>query len=754
MALEEVIIHSNGVVRPKQGINPRKPYEHQIKASERLDIMNRDADYSTLVVLPTGGGKTYTLSVWLLRHAIDKGTKILWIAHRQTLLDQAAESFYRYAYAENLPHTSSFKYRIISGASEHDKPSHIHADDNLLIISKDSIGRNLSCLDRWLAKENEIFLIIDEAHHAPAKTYRKVIDYVKKKVHHVKLIGITATPFRTAEDEQGLLANIFPDGIKNGKAVHGEVGIAYQIGLKDLIARQILSKPIFESYQTEESFGDSMGIDAWESIQRLDIIPHDIAEKMAKNVRRNEVIVQTYLKRRKEYGQTIVFAIDQTHAIQLTKQFKESHINADYIISSIRNAFTGASIDRARNERKLQDYRDGKLDVLINVNILTEGVDLPKTKTVFLARPTVSTILMTQMVGRALRGTVAGGTDSAYIVSFVDNWNEHISWVNPETLFIGNNDFTDDPKERTKRTLRMISIAKIEEFARILSREAGMKAIIQTPFQQRIPIGMYAFSYEEEGGADTSYQVIVYNSTKQAYENLMKNLPRIFRDFKVTEDEYLSNEMLEKMQTQCRDRFFKEEMVPPYEPEDIKRILKYYAQQGEAPRFRTFDEIDRSKLDVAAIAKHIYDEDMGPRKETDYLNSLWESEESDMLRLFFGLSKIYFLDNVENEKRKLTNPHLFDEEQNVEYGTRSLEDMTLYDIGKHNPELEKKLRDEAFEKSKNRKGEYRCALCGMTSRSRAQFHVDHIRPLSKGGKSIAGNLQILCHRCNGKKGDN
>lgn len=49
-------------------------------------------------------------------------------------------------------------------------------------------------------------LIVDEAHHSTAKTYRKVIDYVKTKVSNVKLIGLTATPFRTADGEQGLLA--------------------------------------------------------------------------------------------------------------------------------------------------------------------------------------------------------------------------------------------------------------------------------------------------------------------------------------------------------------------------------------------------------------------------------------------------------------------------------------------------------------------------------------------------------------------
>ena len=138
--------------------------------------------------------------------------------------------------------------------------------------------------------------------------------------------------------------------------------------------------------------------------------------------------------------------------------------------------------------------------MLINVNILTEGVDLPKTKTVFLARPTVSTILMTQMVGRALRGSVAGGTDTAYVVSFIDDWDEHIAWVNPESLFSGDNTFSDDPSERIQREVRLIAISKIEEFASILDQTIDTTALEKVPFQQRIPIGMYAFTYLVDNG--------------------------------------------------------------------------------------------------------------------------------------------------------------------------------------------------------------------------------------------------------------
>lgn len=739
MGTDYVEVKSFGEVYPKKGTNTRIPYEHQKRAMECLDHINAESAYSTLVVLPTGGGKTYTASMWLLRNGLDKKKKILWIAHRQMLLDQAAESFQKFAYTEVIPHISSFRFRAISGATNHDRTSDIRPDDNLLIVSKDSIGRNLDRLDKWLAGEKELYLIIDEAHHSTAKTYRRVIDYVRSKVPSVKRIGLTATPFRTAEDEQGLLAKIYSDDI------------TYQIGLKELINRQILSKPIFEAYYTDEEYGDALGLDAWESIQHLNVLPDDIAEQIAVSAARNKLIVDTYRTKQKEYGQTIVFAVNVVHAIQLSALFNKAKIKADFIVSDVKDSITGVTISRAENERKLEAYREGRLQVLINVNILTEGVDLPQTKTVFLARPTVSSILMTQMVGRALRGTAAGGTSEAYIVSFVDNWNEHIAWVNPESLFNGSNDFEDTPADRAKRDLRTIAISKIEEFASILDDAVDTTALEKVPFVQRIPLGMYAFTYLEENGMDLSYQVMVYDSTAEAYRSLMEALTTLFKSYHATE-EYLTDRMLIAMEQQCRDTFFCGEMVPPYEQRDVINILKYYAQYETAPQFYTFDEIDRSKLDVSQIAQHIWDEDMGERKRAEYVNSIWDASDDNMLRLFFG-RKLYFLRQLDIECMKISHPGIYEDEQNVKYGTRQLGDLSLYEIGKVSPEREKELRNGAFEQARDKGGLYRCACCGVTDSSRVFFQVDHIVPMNKGGKSVPENLQILCRKCNGGKGD-
>ena len=744
-------VKSNGKIIAKKGTNPRSPYNHQKDAMAKLSLIDKEESFSTLVVLPTGGGKTYTASTWLLKNAIDKKKKILWIAHRQMLLNQAAESFQRFAYAEAMPHISEFTYRIVSGSSNHDRSIDISPRDNILILSKDSIGRNLSVLDNWLKGENEVYCVIDEAHHATAKTYRKIINYVQERVPNMKLLGLTATPYRTAKEEEGLLSKIFKDGVdESGNVVKGDLGITYQIGLKELINARILSTPIFECKYTEEDYGADLGLDALEHIQRLDVLPEELATEIASSAARNKLIVDTYVNKAKEYGQTIVFAVNINHAIALNKLFGKAGVKSDYIVSDIRDATTGVSISREDNERKLQQYRDGKLQVLINVNILTEGVDLPQTKTVFLARPTVSKILMTQMVGRALRGTAAGGTAKAYIVSFVDQWNENIAWCNPASLFHGENDFEDNEVERTKRQISMIAISKIEEFASMLDDSIDTSALEKVPFEQRFPIGMYAFTYLD--GMDISYQVMVYDSTKESYEQLMESLPELFSSYGLEDEEYLSNEMLEELEEQCRSTYFCGDMVPPYEKRDIINILKYYAQKEEAPVFYTFDDIDTRRLDPSVIAKHIYDEDMGERRRNEYINSLWESNDDNLLRLFFG-RKIYFLKQVQLELMKISHPDVFEEEHNVVFGKRNFEDMALCEIGKVAPEVEKELRDNAFERARNSKGLYECAACKMTSHNRIPFQIDHIIPLNKGGKTVPENLQVLCRKCNASKSD-
>ena len=742
---------ANGEILPKKGSNSRILYDHQKKAMVNLDIINRNESYSTLVVLPTGGGKTYTAVVWLLRNAINNKKKILWIAHRQALLDQAAETFQNSAYSEILPSISSFKYRIISGAAEHDRVVDIKKIDNLLIISKDSLGRNLSALDEWLEGEDELYFVVDEAHHATAKTYRKVIDYVKSKVSHVKLIGLTATPFRTMEKEQGLLAKIFTDGVEQGQYVHDEKGITYEISLKELINKQILANPIMEYYNTGQNYSNIVGAKDLEMIQRFDVLPEELSNQMVQNADRNKFIVEKYVEHQKEYGQTIVFAMSIFHAIALTSLFNSYGIKAGYVVSSVRDTVTGVTISPEDNNRVCEDYRKGKIQVMVNVNILTEGVDLPQTQTVFLTRRTVSKILLTQMIGRALRGVKAGGTKEAHIVSFIDEGLDNIAWCNPETIFEGNNDFVNTEYERMKRNVRLVAISKIEEFAKMLNDSADTRELEKVPFTKRIPLGMYAFTYLEEDGMDISHQVMVYDSTQESYKELMDSLPELFSEFQANE-EYLPEDKLYAMAEQCRCTFFTGEMIPPYDERDIINILKYYAQYESAPPFYTFDDIDKNKFDACVIAKYIIDQKMDDASKIKYLKELWENGDDNILAMFYGRRK-YLTDQVNREIIRLIDPESFEDEENVVYGKRHFENMTLHAIGKVNPEYEKTLREGAFAKARTADGKYVCACCGKQFANRIKLQVDHIKPMNQGGKTTPDNLQILCRSCNSQKSD-
>lgn len=752
---------SSGLINRFETQNTRQPYQHQKDAQKNLTIVDQNDNFSTLLVLPTGGGKTYTATVWLLRNAINKNHKVLWLAHRQMLLEQAAETFQKQADSNSLTNKTSFRFRIISGASSHDRICNIEPSDDLLVISKDTLGRgaNLRQLDIWLANQDVIYLVIDEAHHAVAKTYRKVIDHIKDKVKNLKIIGLTATPFRTCEGEAGLLEKIFTDGIsKDGVFVRNASGRAYQIGLKDLINRQILSKPIFERYETNEDYSQALGLEALEKLNNFDQLPADLQTEIAKNAARNKLIVSKYIENKDRYKQTIVFVVNVDHAIALNKIFNERGVKSAYVVSAIKNDM-GITISQKENEKNIEKFKNGELNVLINVNILTEGVDIPQTQTVFLARPTVSIALMTQMVGRALRGVKAGGTPDAYIVSFIDNWDENqISWASPEAVFDGVNSFEDKEFSTKNQNIRYVQISKIEEFAKILDENIDTSELEALPFEQRIPVGMYSFRYVEDNdgeneGAEKFCQVMVYDLSRQNYEDLLKNLPHIFKDFGVDEMEDLKNGKLDEMEEFIALNYFSSYMIPPYDAKDIKNLVKYFAYTGEIPTFYTIDDQVRKQLDISSIAKEIYDKDMGGRAQNDYLNSIWENSDHNIIRLFFP-REINFRNAVRTEYDKLYRPDIYaPAKDNVKFDMKSIEDFSLYDIMQREPKIYRKLHDEVFKKARTSDGKYKCAVCGRTFDNKFYLQIDHITPMNKGGKSVSENLQCLCRSCNSIKSD-
>lgn len=722
-------------ITPALGKNPRQLYEHQEEAIRKLDAMDKRGSFRTLLVLPTGGGKTLTAAYWLLRNAVDQNKKILWLAHRHLLLEQAAEAFARNAYTDTMVNRTVFNYRIISGM--HDKPVHIQKTDRILIASKDSMIRSLDKLKNWLNGE-EIYLVIDEAHHAVAKSYKKIIQYVADHTKSMKLLGLTATPFRTSEDEQGALKQVFTDDI------------VYKTDLDTLIKKGILATPTFIDCNTNIQFTEHLGVQALKSIENLDTLPENIVNDIAGSKERNRIIVDEYINNYEKYGPTIVFALNKNHAITLNALFNEKGkkygIKSEFIISEVQDMITGITISNADNERKIEAYRNGEIQVLINVNILTEGTDLPKTHTVFLTRPTVSTTLMTQMVGRALRGLKAGGTKEAYIVSFVDDWNDKIAWVNPETLTEAEYHEKETLAETQKQQIRLIAISKIEEFARMADAAVDTSALDSTPAIELIPLGMYMLSTLE-----CNHQILVYNSTQNAYQSLIRDLPNLMEHYGI-EGETIPEETLGDMTEHCFQSYFDENMIPSCNRNDIEHLLKFYAQKAVAPLFVTIDEMERKKLDVSEIAKKIYDEDMRRSEKNAYIQSLW-AEEGSLLPVYYT-NPYFFKKLIDLELDKLDGDiEIAAAEPQTEAELRNLEQFPLQKIIELYPKIGLQLKEDAFAAARNDDGSYVCAGCGEVFPTRLFLQVDHIVPMAKGGLSVPDNLQVLCRTCNQRKGD-
>ena len=722
-------------ITPALGKNPRQLYELQEEAIRKLDAMDKRGPFRTLLVLPTGGGKTLTAAYWLLRNAVDQNKKILWLAHRHLLLEQAAEAFARNAYTDTMVNRTVFNYRIISGM--HDKPVHIQKTDRILIASKDSMIRSLDKLKNWLNGE-EIYLVIDEAHHAVAKSYKKIIQYVADHTKSMKLLGLTATPFRTSEDEQGALKQVFTDDI------------VYKTDLDALIKKGILATPKFKKWNTNLQFTEHLGVKALKSIENLDMLPENIVNDIAGSKERNRIIVDEYINNYEKYGPTIVFALNKNHAITLNALFNEKGkkygIKSEFIISEVQDMITGITISNADNERKIEAYRNGEIQVLINVNILTEGTDLPKTHTVFLTRPTVSTTLMTQMVGRALRGLKAGGTKEAYIVSFVDDWNDKIAWVNPETLTEAEYHEKETLAETQKQQIRLIAISKIEEFARMADAAVDTSALDSTPAIELIPLGMYMLSTLE-----CNHQILVYNSTQNAYQSLIRDLPNLMEHYGI-EGETIPEETLDDMTEHCFQSYFDENMIPSCNRNDIEHLLKFYAQKAVAPLFVTIDEMERKKLDVSEIAKKIYDEDMRRSEKNAYIQSLW-AEEGSLLPVYYT-NPYFFKKLIDLELDKLDGDiEIAAAEPQTEAELRNLEQFPLQKIIELYPKIGLQLKEDAFAAARNDDGSYVCAGCGEVFPTRLFLQVDHIVPMAKGGLSVPENLQVLCRTCNQRKGD-
>lgn len=545
--------------------------------------------------------------------------------------------------------------------------------------------------------------------------------------------------------EQGLLKKLFQDDI------------LYKIDLRTLIERGILAEPIFHSINTGINMTDLFHTgDADAVLERIvnergfDInsISEKTAKLIAENRERNWQIVDTYAKNQQTYGKTIVFALNQNMAIAINTLFQERGIRSEYVISGTQDSITGISRSNEDNEETLRRFRTGEIDVLVNVNILTEGTDLPKVQSVFLTRPTKSKILMTQMIGRALRGEKAGGTDKAYIVSFIDDWQDQIAWVNPEKLFIDTNaDFENQTSESQKYAMRLVSIAKLEEFAKLANDSLDTTITENFSFLERIPVGLYQFTYlPDEDEESKNCTILVYDCMQKSYEDLMQWLKNI-------EPATLTN--LDASAAHIDQLLFgQRDKLLGYHKQDIYDILAYYHQNEVLPQWIPLEE--RAEYDISVLAKNIINNKYSRIEEDDYINSEWQRADSKWAA-FLGYHNIKaFTSAIDQECRRLMHPERYQPPKSMPITQQEeiqIQNLPLEEIRRRYPELGEKLRNAVFEKYQDKEGYYYSADSGYRSKNKLDFQIDHIKPMKHGGLTCLENLQLLTRRENALKSD-
>lgn len=390
------------------------------------------------------------------------------------------------------------------------------------------------------------------------------------------LLGLTATPIYHDEKKQGWLKKLFPQGI-----------IA-QVTAEKLMAEKILAQPILEEPITHfiPEF-DEGEYKKW--IRTYKDLPEEIVTQLAKSQNRNDTIVSTYLKNKERYGKTIIFADRWFQCEYLSEALNKRGVRVDAIYS---HNDTDPNRDKAKerpkdkNAKVLDAFRRNDLDVLINVRMLTEGTDVPDVQTVFLTRQTTSRILLTQMVGRALRGPKFGGTDKAYIVAFVDDWKQAINWAGYDQLTDGWAD-SSVPEPPPPPPLHVISIELVRQLARQM--DSGLN-IASRPFLTFIPIGWYQVEFETLiKGSDNletvKRLVLVFQNERQAYQNLIDHL--INTDIEEFSSESIDMEPYQGRLIDWQRQFFSQnsDHIGGDFLLNLFHIARHIAQNAEKPLF-------------------------------------------------------------------------------------------------------------------------------------------------------------------------
>jgi DNA repair protein RadD len=321
-----------------------RPY--QIEVISQFQAAIAAVKRRILMVAPTGAGKTI-LAVAIILDALAKNKRVQFLAHRRELITQASRKL----------HASGCDHGILLPGY----PQRLHeAVQVSSIATLYARAIRTSCIELPEAD----LVIVDEAHHCRARTYTKLLDAYPNAI----IVGLTATPCRG--DGRGL-GNVF-DTMIECPSVADLIDGGYLVGTK-----------VYAPYRP-----DLTGV----RIERGDYVEAQLANRM--NTDRLVGDIVTHWFRLSERRQTVVFATGVAHSVHIRDEFRRAGVLAEHI---------DGSTPTDERDKILVDLSAGRIELVSNAMVLTEGWDQPSVSCLVLARPTKSIGLFRQMIGRVLR---------------------------------------------------------------------------------------------------------------------------------------------------------------------------------------------------------------------------------------------------------------------------------------------------------------------------------------------------------------
>jgi superfamily II DNA or RNA helicase len=348
-----------------------------------------------LIQMPTGSGKTRTAMELIASYFNEAPNRtVLWLAHTEELCAQATISF-----KEVWRHVGKTPVTLHRCWGPY-TPTFPVAPSSLIVagFSKLHSLRQTGC-----TSPGANLIVVDEAHKVLAPTYAAAIDWAKTL--STRVIGLSATPGRgtTAGEENTALADFFNNQIA-GIDTDGQGVIEFLQG------RGILARAEREVLMTNVTF--HLDREEWQKLEDELEYSRSFLQRIAENHERNRIIIEKLWEVSQEDPQVLVFAtsVEQSRllcAMMLYRGISAAHVDGN----------TSPETRRA----VIAKFRRGEIKFLFNYEVLTTGFDAPGIDVVFIARPTKSLVLYSQMVGRGMRGPAVGGTPYFRLIDVVDN---------------------------------------------------------------------------------------------------------------------------------------------------------------------------------------------------------------------------------------------------------------------------------------------------------------------------------------------